>query len=718
MSTRVGTPYVFYNVDGFRGGLNKAVASFDLLDSELRDAENVDFGLKGSIVPRAGTRTYDVGVGDHIAADRQTQIKNIFRYNQIDGKREVVIQSERFIYNDSDTGTFANLVEMNQGDDGFIRFAQWRDTMFLFSKNDDVKTYHRGADTVIQQARASGVTDKVFDVIASPTDGGLDFPFTYYYRFTFERYHGDDFLGETNPININFSLFGGGVPDASLVEFQQVRATNSSGERGIVISSAFPPSAPLTALDDVRFINVYRSTARTSSDPVTGDAPHPLLEDPNFFFIGQFTREDYFRETGFSFKDVGQKPGHLIRYQKKSVPPRAKFAVMHKTRMWYANIGAHVNNNTPIDANSYGIYYSDLLEPVAVRPLSTFDINPEDGEEIAQIVSWKGKALFVFKDNSISAVFGGDNEAIDSIGRTSGVIDITIETIDTAVGCIAPDSLAKGEGGIMFLSNRGVYFFNGVQAISLNSEIIEPFLDDIPSSMRNKAAGIYLNKERRYVLAISNLSVAPSKNTVTLVYDFFTRTWTKYKFVGGTGLGINKYVELKRGDETGKLLGTLQLSGTPQLAAGGTAIIGDVIEEFNIAMDWFATTKFFDCGKPHLVKNFTKLIIRYKSAHVLTIDYDVDEGKVVGTETIPISGIHTWDEPNLNWQGSSDPEVMETPTHLWAVVNQAETVVPLPANLIGRRISFNFSGSESISGTEIQGLTIVYEPEKRVANDG
>ena len=713
MSTRVGAPYVFYNVDGFRGGLNKAVASFDLLDSELRDVKNVDFGLKGSIRPRAGANTYDVGAGDHRAGDRQTQIKNIFRYNQINGQREIVIQSERFIYNDSDTGTFANLVEMNQGDDGFIRFAQWRDTLFLLSKNDNVKTYHRGAFREARQASASGTLGGRFELIAftGRFDGGLDPSLNYWYRFTFSRFHGDDFLCETTPID---NPFFDPQTGENFNDYFQIHDSASSIQfsSGSVNFPAGPDS--LASLNDVRFINVYRSTARTSAIQYSGDAPNPQLQDPNFFFIGQFTRDNYLLGTFDLFNDIGQTPGNLIRYNKKSVPPRAKFAIMHKTRMWYANIGAHINNNANVDANPYGVYYSDLLEPEAVRALSTFDINPEDGEEITQIVSWKGKALFVFKDNSISAVFGGDNEAIDSLGRTSGVIDITIETVDEAVGCIAPDSLAKGEGGIMFLSNRGVYFFNGVQAVSLNSEIIEPFLDDIPSSMRNKAAGVYLNKERRYLLAISNQSVAPSKNSITLVYDFFTRTWTKYQYATDLGLGINKYVELKRGDEIGKLLATLQLSGSPQLTAGGTWIIDSEVEEFGVPLDWFATTKFFDCGKPHLVKKFTKLIVRYKSAHVLTIDYNIDEGRVVGTETIPLSGVHTWDKANLNWQGSP----IEDDTHDWAAVTQAETVVPLPANLIGRRISLKFSGSESISGTEIQGLTIVYDPEPRVANDG
>lgn len=743
MATRAQAPYRMYTIRGFAGGLNKAVSSFDLSDSELRDVKNVQFGLKGSIVPRKGLRWYDSSAGDHLGAGRNIPIKNIYRYNKIDGTRELIIQGGRWIYGDNNTNAFSDLFSMNEAGDGFIHFAQWRDTVYALSENGLTQTYNRGSTPLTRTAYAHGSrgttvgTNKssmMLDPVENTGKPGLfKSGKEYWYRFTFERFHGNDFMCETVPTNqLSFFFNSQGDPSGSVKVYDNKKVTITTDdvivalkkhETNLIIEGGSIPPYSFPATTDVKNINIYR----TLGQPTTDEDIDNLSEEPNFYFIGQVAVEDYNNadEADVLFEDLGSPyVGNTIQYNKMGVPPFCRYGVMHKTRMWraytrlivspYDGVAAVKWSTLQTNVEPYRLYFSDYREPDSVRHNSWLDVGPEDGEGITGLVSWKNKALFVFKPNSIWAVFGGDDESIDSLGRTTGKLNLVKEQIDTAYGCIAPETIAAGEGGIIFLSNRGVEFFNGVQVIPMRSEIIKPLLDDIPPHLRTRAAGAYLSKDRKYMLAISNASVDASRSTVVLEYDFFTKTWTKHQYgTSATGFGLNKIIEIKRGDETGQIIASLELEGAVQVSAGAVQIIGDVNYEnlSNAAVTWFAQTKFFDCGVPELDKNFLKLIVRHTSPQALTIDYDIDEGAVTGTKTIPTSGTHTWNESGLNWQGSP----IEDSTHTWQGLVQAETVVHLPPNLTGRRISLKFSGSSLISGTEIQGLTIVYEPELRVA---
>jgi hypothetical protein len=409
--------------------------------------------------------------------------------------------------------------------------------------------------------------------------------------------------------------------------------------------------------------------------------------------------------------------------------------------MWYGNIGKgevgddrtseiSVRANTQSQTSRslalidepYRIYFSEYLEPNSVRFTSFFDIGIEDGEPITALERFENKFLVVFKPNSTWAIYGGDIENIP------GVPDIQIDTIDPTVGCIAPGTVAFGEGAMIWLSNKGVYFYDGTKPKPMKSELIDDILSNITPSRKEFATAIY-TQDRKYIVSFTDSTQDATANTVSLEFDFLTKSWTRKTFGNSTVYGVNHFIEAKSVNETGTLYGVID---TVNSAVGAVQTFNQVQYDIdpNEGVAWSFKTKHFDCGAPDAIKHFRTIIFRLKSPSTVIVNYDIDDGCTTGTLSLPPLGCggstatsHTWDEAGLNWLASAGQDL----THVWNgtggsggagmqqtyVINVATAGTPNPK---GRRIQFEFSGTATIKGQEFQGLTILFTPEDRVGN--
>jgi hypothetical protein len=721
LATRTASPFKRYEVRGFGGGINKAVNSFARRDDELRDANNVQFGFLGSFLPRPGVDRYDLS-GDHLGAGRQFPILGMHRYNKNDGTREIIIQGDRYIYSDNNTMAFSDLTNLNTSDDGFVRFAQWQDSLFITSRNDDLRVYNKGQTTeVITPSLTGGVDSSVhaFSAAAGTVFGGFKAADFVHYRFTFDIFTGNDFLAETYPLNY--------VPNDFTLEsaFMQIPAT-ASDDKTIEIKKNKTSSGG-TVHDQasfsypIKFINVYRR--KQPSDLTTntvGDTSDELRFD--FFYVGSIDADKYndAADGDVVFVDTGNDAlGKQINHTMLIPPPRPLFVAAHKNRMWYASPGdmtlqkanesnaSDFFNPVAFEGNEYRVYISDLGFPLNVRATNFVSIGRFDGEEITGMFSYRNRMMIVTKENSTWGIFGGDDEALTSTGTSTGFLNISVDAIDDSVGCIAPQTIAQGEGGAMWLSNRGVVFLNGNRIVPLRSKLIDPILEDLFDNRRPNAAGYYSNHDRKYWLFISDATLDGSKNRRALEYDFFTDTWTQHKYP--SGIGFSNFIQVQRGDEQGSVLGAVESGNIVASGAVGTfdGTYYDLLSTNEIG--WDATTKYFDCNEPDRVKVFRAIIVRTTATQTITVSYDVDEANsfTAITDTIGPSG-HTWDEDNLSWLGTAPTD------HVWSGVLAGETVRRIPQNVRGRRIAFKFSGTATIPGTEIQGITILYTTEDRL----
>ncbi len=721
-----------YPVSSFITGLNKAVGSYYVRDTDIVDANNVELNLGGAVSPRLGIIRYDDSTSDYFSDGRNLQIGH--RYSRSDSTKEIMAFAytggSRDLYRDNDTGIFSAMsLEPSPSDDNKVRFEQWDDTLYIASQNSSLISYNRGGfgstsavDT--RDARIDGlystIDNDIFSATSGASSGVLKTDRFYYYRFTVDRYHGNEFVGESIPLNyIKLD-----VESTFDVYYEQVGLQPVSNSINLVASlSGEIPGF----FDDAQFLNIYRTPALSATLLLADEE----VQDTFYYFLDSISISAGLPSTPtVVYTDDGQIPidsGKILNYSRFPNPPRSKFIKTHKSRLWFASAQTTVPAN-PL--NKSRIYYSDFLEPESVRFTNFFHIGRGDGEEITGLEDFDAKFLVAFKPNSMWAILGGDNEGIDSNGQFTGVIDIQIVAIDKATGCIAPDSISYGEGGLIWLSNKGVYFFDGTKPKPLRSELIDSILDNLPESRKEFAAGIY-TQDRKYILSFTDSTVDPQENQVALEFDFRTNTWTRKTFGNSTVYGVNGYIEAKRGDETGALYA---LFDTNDSSVGAVQRLGGVQYEIDIVegVAWSFKTKHFDCGDPDIIKQFKTIIVRLKMTSTVTVDYDIDDGCTTGTLSLtPIncSGgaatatVHTWDETGLNWLGSAGQDL----THVWAslgenggfgaqqtyVINIATAATPNPK---GRRIQFEFSGTATIQGQEFQGLTITFVPEERIGN--
>jgi hypothetical protein len=188
--------------------------------------------------------------------------------------------------------------------------------------------------------------------------------------------------------------------------------------------------------------------------------------------------------------------------------PKAKYVSFHKNRLFFGNCNAGANPSRVIftgsDANPADLEY--------FKTLSTVDFDPDDGDEITAIVPFLDQ-LTVFKRNKIFTLRGN---------QPSSFIRVLA---NPALGCVAPRSAAAWDKGVMFLSTRGVFSFDGARATRV-SEKIDPVLNDLPAETLSAASGLVF--QQRYYLFV-NESAVGAWNDTAYVFDFTTGTWTKYQ---------------------------------------------------------------------------------------------------------------------------------------------------------------------------------------------
>ena len=700
-----------YRINDWSGGLNLKDSSFVVADNELVDSRNISLSTRGAIRVIRGNTRYETGANDHLDPLYRTPIKGMYRYGKSTGEREVIIHNAQgMIFVDGGDRTFS-LLKGAVGDtglwetsDGFMRYAQWKDTVYFLSDRQTPNWYHSGGVGVLGTSNVTGVCDlaptrrNIFSVADGGTGSGeLDSTKYFTYRYTLDIYRGDDFVSESLPL---------GYPDPRTIfdsqyYYDQSLSNGITGATEIHITVGNSPSGNATIFEGLgaKYINIYRREASSTISYYT--------ESNEFYKIASIPLVDY---NNMNTGDVLYRDnGHIIPYTGKMIydvcakPPRAKFGTSHKNRMWYLDCTAYNINGTDQDSHHSRLYYSEYDKPESVRIDSWVGIGPQEGEKPTGIVSWKNKVLLIFKPNSIWAVYGGDNEA-QYKGENTGLLDIQIEQISGDIGCIAPGTLSMGENAIFFLSNRGVYYFDGTVPKSLNTEMVNEAFKRVPSHRKYYATGEYINYLREYRIAISDSAVDPNRNRVVLKYDFYTNTWIRHEY---DRVSVNDFVEFERGDEIGDVL--MSNDDTSALLISNGSLMRLESSTYDVlttsGVPWSAKTKFFDCGDPETIKQFFGIMVFGEFPQGLTIGYNIDSGDVTGTLTVASSGTAVkWNAFKWNdgtkWQGSV----------------QGDRYVRFADTDIGKRIQFEFSGTAGVWPTEIQGITIFYKTKERIGN--
>lgn len=210
------------------------------------------------------------------------------------------------------------------------------------------------------------------------------------------------------------------------------------------------------------------------------------------------------------------------------------------------SVGAHHNypnsrhalyygNRHIVQTDSNTIRVSHYLHDDAWSALDMFTINDGSSDRLIAIAPWTLNEFVIFMRNSIfyAAVGVGANAGNDQATEDNSYI----KSLASDVGCIAKGSIVQAGGGIIFLSDNGVYMLNpagagqggantpeGMRLLTIAEPLSAPINDVIARINYNyvdRAVATYW--DNRYYLSVPLDD--STRNNVTLVYNFVNKAW-------------------------------------------------------------------------------------------------------------------------------------------------------------------------------------------------
>lgn len=209
-----------------------------------------------------------------------------------------------------------------------------------------------------------------------------------------------------------------------------------------------------------------------------------------------------------------------------------------------------------IDSNTISV--SHYLRDNGWSNLDVFTINDGSSDTLVAVTPWTLNEFVIFMRNSIFYAAAG--VGANAAGDPAQEPDSYIKSLATDIGCIAKGSIVQAGGGILFLSDNGVYMLNpagagngsgntpeGMRLLTLAeplSATISDVISRINFSYVSKAEAIYW--DNRYYLCVP-LDSSTVNNTV-LVYNFLNKAWESVDVYNST-MDIKKFIVAKRGSK-------------------------------------------------------------------------------------------------------------------------------------------------------------------------
>jgi len=328
----------------------------------------------------------------------------------------------------------------------------------------------------------------------------------------------------------------------------------------------------------------YTFTLIGSSTQTTGNPNHAIVAGGSAYIVNN--QDATLKINGTTATRLGTTANASGNH------PIAKYITFHKNRLFLGNTGDGANPSRVIftgsDANPADLEY--------FKTLSTVDFDPDDGDEITAIVPFLDQ-LTVFKRNKIFTLRGN---------QPSSFIRVLA---NPALGCVAPRSAQAWDKGIMFLSTRGVFSFDGSRATRV-SEKIDPALNSLPAEALATAAALVF--QQRYYLFVNEDS-ANAWNETTYVFDFTTGTWTKYR-----GWNV-RHAAIWNRVGADEMFGIDHVASDKIVQYRATSITDDLGSD--IAAHW--TSKWFDFGVPERRKTGRRMYVYFLASGQYDVNVDV-----------------------------------------------------------------------------------------------
>ena len=230
--------------------------------------------------------------------------------------------------------------------------------------------------------------------------------------------------------------------------------------------------------------------------------------------------------------------------------------------LYYANrliaIGQHHSlGYTPTIRARDSVCVSNYLDFDHWDSADVFTFNQGSNDEVIAIAPWTLTEFTVFMRNSIFYVNVGTGRYLNSDVLNSTA---SMKNVVSDIGCISKHSVIQASGGIVFLSDNGIYAMEATQVGSneslrllTNSEPLSKNIDDVIKRINkdyvHRSVAIYWNN--RYYLAVP-LDSSVDNNCV-LVYNFILKQWESVDTYP-TGFDVTNFLVAKKSNQR-KLFG-------------------------------------------------------------------------------------------------------------------------------------------------------------------
>ncbi len=147
-----------------------------------------------------------------------------------------------------------------------------------------------------------------------------------------------------------------------------------------------------------------------------------------------------------------------------NAPADAQFPVLHKEQLFV------VPTSEPST-----LYWSDFFQP-EVWPANNYQqIKEGDGDTIKALIKFLGE-LFIFKGRSIHSLRGTDLD------------DFRLDEVDSRRGCVGPRAVVQRGVHLYYISDDGIYLFNGMSSVNLTREHVPRLWEGVNKEHLHKAA--------------------------------------------------------------------------------------------------------------------------------------------------------------------------------------------------------------------------------------
>lgn len=205
-----------------------------------------------------------------------------------------------------------------------------------------------------------------------------------------------------------------------------------------------------------------------------------------------------------------------------------------------------------LNRNRDTVCVSNYLDHQHWDILDAFTFNNGGNDQVVAIAPWTLNEFTVFMRHSIFYVNTGVGRYATGDALSS---DCFIKTLVTDIGCIAKRSVVQANGGIIFLSDNGVYAMNPTQVGSnesmrllTNAQPISAPIDDVIQRINRtyayRSVGCYWGN--RYYLAVP--LDGSEQNNAVLIYNFILNAWESVDTYP-EGIDVFNFVIAKKDDQ-------------------------------------------------------------------------------------------------------------------------------------------------------------------------